>query len=408
MTNVPQSCILVVDDDTALLQALSQALSLRLPEIQVKTTDSAVEALELVQHYDYDAIVSDIKMPGMDGLVLLTRIKELHPETPALLITGHGERDLAIQALRVGAYDFIQKPIDRDYIVATLQRAIQTYRLRRQVGEQELALERYAQSLEVLVQERTRELVEANAAKDIFLGMASHELKTPLTSLKGMIQLLKRKHERAEAPLQVQLATMERSVKRMEILVNDLLSTSLLETGMFALHPRRCNLTALCQYILNEYIAGTNLIVTLNAPPEPLEVEVDLERIGQVLLNLLSNASKYSPPGAPITITLESAGDKCIVAVQDQGLGIPAEQLPHIFERFYRAPGIERQKGSSDGLGLGLYITRKIVERHGGHIEVQSKPGSGSTFSVILPLPVNAGTSSQAQEDTASAPSPKG
>ncbi len=391
MMNVPQSCILVVDDDTTLLQALPQALSLRLPEIQVKTTDSAVEALELVQHYDYDAIVSDIKMPGMDGLVLLTRIKELRPETPALLITGRGERDLAIQALRGGAYDFIQKPIDRDYIVTALQRAIQTYRLRRQVREQELALERYAQSLEALVQERTRELVEANAAKDVFLGMASHELKTPLTSLKGMIQLLKRKHERAEAPLQVQLATMERSVNRMETLVNDLLSTSLLETGMFALHPRRYKLTALCQHIL-----------------EPLEVEVDLERIGQVLLNLLSNASKYSPPGAPITITLESAGDKCIVAVQDQGLGIPAEQLPHIFERFYRAPGIERQKGSSDGLGLGLYIARKIVERHGGHIEVQSKPGSGSTFSVILPLAVNIGTSSQAQEDTASAPSPKG
>jgi two-component system, sensor histidine kinase and response regulator len=408
MMNAPQSCILVVDDDTALLQALSQALSLRLPDIQVKTTDSTVEALELVQHYDYDAIVSDIKMPVMDGLVLLTRIKELRPETPALLITGHGERDLAIQALRVGAYDFIQKPIDRDYIVATLQRAIQTYRLRRQVREQQLALEHYAQSLEALVQERTRELVEANAAKDVFLGLASHELKTPLTSLKGMIQLLKRRRERAEETLQVQIATMERSVNRIEILVNDLLSTSLLETGMFALHPRRCNLTALCQHILNEYIAGTNMIVTMNAPPEPLAVEVDLERIGQVLLNLLSNASKYSPPGAPIALTLVSTGDKCIVAVQDQGLGIPAEQLPHIFERFYRVPGIERQKGSSDGLGLGLYIARKIVERHEGHIEVQSKLGSGSTFSVSLPLAVNIYTSSQAQEETASVPSPNG
>src|SRR5258708_13693819 len=196
MRNVPQSCILVGDDETALLQALPQALSLRLPEIQVKTTDSAVEALELVQHYDYDAIVSDIKMPGMDGLVLLTRIKELRPETPALLITGRGERDLAIQALRVGAYDFIQKPIDRDYIVTALQRAIQTYRLRRQAREQELALEHYTQSLAALVQYRTRELVEANAAKDIFLGMSSHELKTPLPTLKALIQFLNRNPER--------------------------------------------------------------------------------------------------------------------------------------------------------------------------------------------------------------------
>src|SRR5258708_38985271 len=104
---------------------------------------------------------------------------------------------------------------------------------------------------------------------------------------------------------------------------------------MCALDPRRYNLTALCQHILNEYIAGTKLVVTLNAPPEPLEAEVDLERIGQVLLNLLSNATKYSPPGPPITITLESAGYKCIVAVHDHGLAIPADQLPQYFERLY-------------------------------------------------------------------------
>src|SRR5260370_21562162 len=103
MMNAPQSYILVVDDDTALLQALPQALSLRLPEIQVKTTDSAVHALELAQHYAYDAIVSDIKMPRIDCVVLLTRITGLRPQTPALLITAHGGRDPAIQALRLGA-----------------------------------------------------------------------------------------------------------------------------------------------------------------------------------------------------------------------------------------------------------------------------------------------------------------
>src|SRR6516164_2753828 len=110
MVNTPH--ILLVDDDTALLQA-----------------------------HDYDAIVSDIKMPGMDGLALLAKIQELRPETPTLLITGHGEHQLAIQALRGGAYDFIQKPIDRDYVVAALQRAIQTHQLRRQVKEHQRALE---------------------------------------------------------------------------------------------------------------------------------------------------------------------------------------------------------------------------------------------------------------------------
>src|SRR5207302_7780802 len=115
--------------------------------------------LKLVQLHDYNAIVSDIKMPGMDGLVLLSKIRELRPNTPTLLITGHGDHNLAIQALRGGAYDFIQKPIDRDYFVAALDRAIQTHQLQLQVLEQQRALEEYAKSLELKVQERTNELV---------------------------------------------------------------------------------------------------------------------------------------------------------------------------------------------------------------------------------------------------------
>src|SRR5438874_13593416 len=138
--------ILIVDDDTALLQALPQALNLRIDGVKVDTSDSALAAIDLIRKNDYDAIVSDIKMPGMDGLTLLSRIQQVRPETPTLLITGHGEHDLAVQALRGGAYDFIQKPIDRDYVVATLHRAIQTRQMRRQLAEQRRALEQYARS----------------------------------------------------------------------------------------------------------------------------------------------------------------------------------------------------------------------------------------------------------------------
>jgi two-component system sensor histidine kinase/response regulator len=385
------SVVLIVDDDVVLLQALPQTLALRLPAIKVETADSATVALQKIEQQEYDAIVSDIKMPGMDGLALLTRVKELCPETPTLLITGHGEHNLAVQALRGGAYDFIQKPIDRDYFIAALQRAIQTYHLHRQVQEQQQALEQYTQSLEVLVQERTQQLLAANAAKDEFLSLVSHELKTPLASLKVMIQMLQRRyarHGQLNGISSSELANMERSVHRMELLVNDLLNTSLVETGMFALHPRRCDLVTLCQHILDEHVMGTALSVTFVAPKAPIEVEVDVDRISQAILNLLSNARKYSPPDSPVTLTLEQAGENCILTVQDQGVGIPAEQLPHIFDRFYRVPEITRQSGSSIGLGLGLYIAKKIVERHGGRIEVSSTPGKGSIFSILLPLAV--------------------
>ena len=157
--------VLIVDDDAALLQALPEALRLRMPGVTVDICESAASALDLVAATDYDAIVSDIKMPGMDGLALLPEIRARRPDTPTLLITGHGEHDLAVQALRGGAFDFIQKPIDRDYFVASLSRAVRLRQLSREVDEQRAALERHAAELERTVEARTRELRAANEAQ---------------------------------------------------------------------------------------------------------------------------------------------------------------------------------------------------------------------------------------------------
>ncbi len=384
--------VLIVDDDPALLQALPQTLHLRIPGIKVDTCDSALEALKQIQEHDYDAIVSDIKMPGMDGLALLTKIKELRPETPTLLITGHGEHEIAIHSLRGGAYDYIQKPIDREYCVSALCRAIQTRQLQRQVIEQQRALELHALSLEQKVQERTIELARASAAKDEFLNVVSHELKTPLSSMKGMAQLLHRQLERERSDKLRNLQLIERSIRRMEMLVKDLLDISLIESGQLVLRRQPYGLSTLCQDAIDEFKAGTHTApsLTLEVPGEPIEVEVDVDRISQVILNLLSNAYKYSPPGSPIAVTVERAEDTCIISVHDKGVGIPAELQPHIFDRFYRVPSTDVQTGSSVGLGLGLYISHKIVEQHGGRIEVQSTPEEGSTFSIVLPLSINA------------------
>ena len=140
--------ILIVDDDHSLLEALPEAIHLRMNGIEIDTCDTAAAALERLREIDYDAIVTDIKMPGMDGLALLEAIQETRPRTPTLLITGHGEQDLAVQALRGGAYDYIAKPIDRDYFVGSLTRAIQLKTLDRQIDKQRIALERHARVLE--------------------------------------------------------------------------------------------------------------------------------------------------------------------------------------------------------------------------------------------------------------------
>ena len=378
--------LLIVDDDPALLQALPEALHLRMEGLNIDTAESAMTALEQISATDYDAIITDIKMPGMDGLALLRAIKERRPETPTLLITGHGEHDLTLQALRGGAYDFIQKPIERDYLVAALKRAIEARQLSRQVQEQRLALEQHAAQLEQTVQERTRELLEANQAKDEFMSIASHELKTPLTTMKLLIQLAQRELERAHAPRVIHVERMQRSVARMEQLINDLLDVSRIDSDKLAIRPELCNLAALCQQVAEEQATATSRAITFVAQGAPVEMDVDGERIAQVITNLLSNALKYSPAETPVALTFVQEEEAGIICVRDQGPGIAADALPHIFDRFYRAPGIEVQSGSGVGLGLGLHICREIVERHGGQIWAESTLGSGSDFYVALPV----------------------
>jgi len=188
--------VLIVDDDLALLQALPEALRLRMDGVTVDTAESGAAALDRITAVDYDAIVTDIKMPGMDGLELLAEIRTQRPDTPTLMITGHGEHDLVVQALRSGAYDFIPKPIDRDYFVASLRRAIQTQELSRRVKEQQLALERHLNELEAIVEERTRDLRETNQVIESPLRL----LMGPNGQMEKIVQQIK---QVADSPLTV-------------------------------------------------------------------------------------------------------------------------------------------------------------------------------------------------------------
>jgi DNA-binding NtrC family response regulator len=191
-----QGHVLIVDDDPALLQALPEALRIRIAGLTVDTADSGAAALEQITARDYDAIVTDIKMPGMDGLEVLAEIRRHRPDTPILMITGYGELDLVVQALRAGAYDFIRKPIDRDYFVASLRRAMEARELSRRVNGQQLGLECHLNELETIVEERTRELRERNKV-----------IESPLRFLMGpngpMKKIVEQIKQVADSPLTV-------------------------------------------------------------------------------------------------------------------------------------------------------------------------------------------------------------
>jgi two-component system sensor histidine kinase/response regulator len=381
--------ILIVDDDAALLRALPQTLQLRMDGLVVETSDSASAALERIAAVDYDAIVSDIKMPGMDGLALLAEVRRLRPSTPTLLITGHGEHDLAVQALRGGAYDFVQKPIERDYFVASLSRAIHTRQLSRQVEDQQRVLERHADELEHTVEERTRELQDAVHARDEFLSIASHELKTPLTSLQAHVQMLLRSAQRGEQPpleqLSRRLEAAEQATKRLVKLINGLLDVSRISAGRLELERETVDLAEVAREVAGRFgqdLAEAGCLLELNVERAVGRAVGcwDRFRIEQVVTNLLANAIKYGP-GKPVEVRVEAGDGVARLVVRDQGIGIAPQQVERIFGQFERAVSARHYAG----LGLGLYIVRQIIEAHGGSIRVDSQPEKGSTFTVELP-----------------------
>ncbi|HEU4326319.1 MAG TPA: ATP-binding protein [Roseiflexaceae bacterium] len=229
---------------------------------------------------------------------------------------------------------------------------------------------------------------EAVRTRDQFLAIASHELKTPLTSLLGHTQLLTRRLARGEGdPERTRraLQVITSQGQRLNHLITSLLDLSRLQNGQMQLSLAPLDLHALAEQVVAEMQTEFERPrIALDAPGAPVMIQGDGLRLEQVLINLLQNAVKYSDPDTPITVTLEQDGASAVLAVRDQGIGIPAEVLPHIFGRFYRAPNIDSQNIS--GMGMGLFLVHEVVSRHDGHVGVSSAVGQGTVFTVTLPL----------------------
>jgi PAS domain S-box-containing protein len=282
----------------------------------------------------------------------------------------------------------------------------------RDVTEQKQAQEQIRAlngQLERRVRERTVQLEAANAEKDraleqalaaresaeqavsdreAFMAMVAHELKAPLAAIIGYGQLLQRRVQAGDTLKSRDLRglrTIVESARQLTTMADLLMDATSIETGKLHINRAPCDLCALARDVA-ETLRATLKRYTLqvHCEDDPLIVEGDLLRLQQVILNLLHNAIKYSPPDQPITIAVERVGEQARLAVSDQGIGIPEAAHERIFERFYRARNVDDEYTS--GMGIGLYIVRQIILLHGGRIEVQSQVGAGSTFIVWLPL----------------------
>lgn len=250
-----------------------------------------------------------------------------------------------------------------------------------------------------LTQAREQALQEINSRMEDFLGIAGHELKTPLTTVILSLQLLQRRIQHQEAQLsegtgrerrgisQRDLETPLEQAERLNRLVSELLDTSRIQAGQLKLDRRPANLADIVSAAVQEQRqAYPERPISLHMPADALPVFADAVRIGQVLTNYLTNALKYSPEDRPVEVGVQVEGQQARVWVRDQGPGIPLAEQERLWERFHRVPGIEVQSGSGIGLGLGLYISKTIMEYHQGQVGVQSAPGQGATFWFAMPL----------------------
>lgn len=402
--------VLVVDDSITYRERLREVLDGL--GYEVRTAASGEEAVACLGERRADCVLIDMVMPGMDGFEACRRIRA----TPALRATSilmltsrEGKRPM-VEALGAGADDFVTKSDDLEVLEARIRAHIrrlrmedENRRMRELLSEARLAEER-AKAERELSETRARLLRDLEAknaelerakdraelaviARDEFLCIASHELRTPLTSLKLHLQSIRRSLAGAgAAPLAARIGesieVAHRQTDRLGRLVDALLDASRISAGHLELRAERFDLAALVREVAERLQASAQKSgSTIALSAEPLLGSWDRLRCEQVAENLLSNAIKYGD-GGPIEVELAREDGRARMAVRDHGVGIAADQRARIFGIFERAAS-SRHYG---GLGLGLYITRQIVEAHGGTVDVESAPGAGSTFTVRLPI----------------------
>ncbi|MFN8531074.1 MAG: hybrid sensor histidine kinase/response regulator [Anaerolineae bacterium] len=384
--------LLVIDDEEEILKALTRQFRRR---YDVSIANSADDGLRIMTETPIHVIISDQRMPGMNGVEFFNRVKSEFPDAIRLLLTGYADIQAVIAAINDGnVFRYIPKPWDPVELDTIVSEAFQRYRLIVQNRLLLVELQEANALLERRVEERTTELAEANArlkemdtTKDAFLGMAAHDLRTPITIIRGYTDLLLDPRTLPEN-MRDFIEHIRQTTQEMLNLLNDLLDITAIQSGKITLQPDIVDVYRFVDRVvrLNRRLGeqkGIGLVVDL-APAMP-PFMFDPGRIEQVLNNLISNAFKFSHSETSVTVSaqLVDDGDLLEFSVTDQGQGIPADDIDKLFTAFQKVS--PKPTGSERSTGLGLSICKRLVELHYGMIGVESEVGVGSRFYFRLP-----------------------
>jgi len=350
--------ILVVDDDHIAAEAMARLLRAR--GFSTSTASDGVDALAEARRDPPEIVITDLRMPNMDGVDLCRSLRELDPDLPVIVVTSDADTPSAIASLRAGADDYLSKPIDIDALMHRIERA----------------LERKSSRVERARLERQR---------DEYIALIAHDLRGPLHTIVMSASLLKQLvEEKVSVDAAPVIERLARNAQRMNAMIEELLESATLESGGVKLVKEPCALGEMVSGIIRDLDDVSSRRIVLEAGDPQTRVLAEPAKIERAIANLITNALKYSPEDSIVRVLLTRTSESVVIEVVDHGVGIAAAHLRRLFERHYRAP----TGGRFSGLGLGLYITGLIVEAHGGRVEVESDVGKGSTFSLRLPLHV--------------------
>ena len=357
------SKVLVIDDEEIVLDSCLQILSSS--EYNIQTADNGLLGIRMVEEFQPDLIFVDLKMPGISGFEVIEKIQEIDPSIVTIVITGFATIGSAVEAMQKGAFDFLPKPFTPDELRLITRRGLEKRKL----------------VLETLALRHEKELL-----REHFAAIVSHELKSPLATTQQHLMAL-------SSELAGQLnEDQQQRLERIQSRISDLMK--LIHTWLRAISvdintiKENFQPTSLDIVItkavesVEPHAVRKDITINSSLPPVIPMVFGDEGTLVEAIVNIVGNAIKYSPAGRQVDIDVNSPGDQVLIRIQDNGIGISKEDLPFIFEDFYTSS--DKNK-SERGSGVGLALTRRILEAHGGSITVESELGQGSTFELILP-----------------------
>jgi hypothetical protein len=355
--------LLVVDDEAAIRDLCARALC----DYRIVEAENGRDALDALERETVDLILVDVMMPVMNGLDLLKQVKERNPDQLVVVMTGYADKDIILRALKAHADDFIQKPLNLLQLKSTVSKALEKRLLRQEL----------------------QQLQRLDRLKSEFLGLISHKLRTPTTVLSLFIQNLDSGAVSTDTPeFATAVKAMREEADYLANLIQDLLiySDVILQEqrpNLAVADLREIALTVLAEKRHPAAQKGISLISSLqeNWPRLPL----DRRRLAFAISALLDNAIKFTPRNGQVILSGETRDRQLLLTIRDTGIGIPAEALPRVFEKFYQID--PNHTGQVRGFGLGLFYARQFVQDHGGTLTIESVAGAGTTVTIALPQP---------------------